>query len=57
MTGRKAVTTRIEVEIEKSREEGSWTKVIELAEQLKEKSRDYGDKLPSAIAKNLPSLL
>ncbi|XP_044258625.1 tetratricopeptide repeat protein 7B isoform X2 [Tribolium madens] len=39
MTGRaKNVTTRIEVDIEKNREEGNWLKVIELAEQLKEKS-------------------
>lgn len=43
MTSRgKSVTTRIEVEIERSREEGNWTRVIELAEQLKEKSREYG---------------
>lgn len=48
MTSRgKSVTTRIEVEIEKSREEGNWSKVIELAEQLKEKSRDYGDEFSS----------
>ncbi|GLV31859.1 Tetratricopeptide repeat domain 7 [Carabus blaptoides fortunei] len=31
-------TVRIETDIEKSREESNWTKVIELAEQLKEKS-------------------
>lgn len=43
MAGRtKSVATRIELEIEKSREESNWPKVIELAEQLKEKSRDYG---------------
>lgn len=43
MTGRaKSLTTRIELEIEKCREESNWPKVIELAEQLKEKSRDYG---------------
>lgn len=39
MTGRmKSGTTRIEVDIEKNREESNWSKVIELAEQLKEKS-------------------
>lgn len=38
----KSVASRIELEIEKSREESNWLKVIELAEQLKEKSRDYG---------------
>ncbi|KAJ8952634.1 hypothetical protein NQ318_020949 [Aromia moschata] len=39
MTGRvKSGPTRIEVEIEKNREESNWIKVIELAEQLKEKS-------------------
>lgn len=36
------MSSRIELEIEKSREESNWPKVIELAEQLKEKSRDYG---------------
>lgn len=42
MTGRaKSTTTRIEVEIEKNREEGNWLKVIELAEQLKEKSPEF----------------
>ncbi|KAJ8973294.1 hypothetical protein NQ317_008170 [Molorchus minor] len=41
MTGRvKSGPTRIEVEIEKSREESNWIKVIELAEQLKDKSPD-----------------
>ncbi|KAG5883176.1 hypothetical protein JTB14_018193 [Gonioctena quinquepunctata] len=40
MTGRinKSGTSRIEVDIEKNREESNWLKVIELAEQLKEKS-------------------
>lgn len=42
MTGRAKVTLRIEVEIEKCREESQWTKVIELAEQLKEKSPEFG---------------
>ncbi|XP_076251037.1 tetratricopeptide repeat domain 7 [Rhynchophorus ferrugineus] len=42
MTGRaKSANTRIEVEIEKNREEGNWIKVIELAEQLKEKSTEF----------------
>ncbi|XP_028144686.1 tetratricopeptide repeat protein 7B [Diabrotica virgifera virgifera] len=42
MTSRvKSGTTRIEVEIEKSREESNWLKVIELAEQLKEKSPEF----------------
>ncbi|XP_030746939.1 tetratricopeptide repeat protein 7B-like [Sitophilus oryzae] len=42
MTGRaKSAGSRIEVDIEKNREEGNWTKVIELAEQLKEKSSDF----------------
>ncbi|KAJ8921687.1 hypothetical protein NQ315_010597 [Exocentrus adspersus] len=41
MTGRvKSGTPRIEVEIEKNREELNWIKVIELAEQLKDKSPD-----------------
>lgn len=35
-------TVRLETEIEKSREESTWTKVIELAEQLKEKSPQLG---------------
>lgn len=44
MTGRtKNVNTRIEVEIERNREESNWTKVIELAGQLKERSPDYGN--------------
>ncbi|XP_044761836.1 tetratricopeptide repeat protein 7B [Coccinella septempunctata] len=34
-------TTRIEVEIEKNREEGNWSKVIELAEQLKDKTPEF----------------
>ncbi|XP_045460527.1 tetratricopeptide repeat protein 7B [Harmonia axyridis] len=34
-------TTRIEVEIEKNREEGNWSKVIELADQLKEKTPEF----------------
>lgn len=39
MTGRqKPGSARIEVEIEKNREEGNWLKVIELAEQLRDKS-------------------
>lgn len=43
MTGRvKSGTTRIEVEIERNREESNWLKVIELAEQLKDKSTDCG---------------
>ncbi|XP_050310912.1 tetratricopeptide repeat protein 7B isoform X2 [Anthonomus grandis grandis] len=37
----KSATTRIEVEIEKNREDGNWLKVIELAQQLKEKSPDF----------------
>lgn len=42
MTGRmKSGTTRIEVDIEKNREESNWAKVIELAEQLKEKSPEF----------------
>ncbi|XP_057668469.1 tetratricopeptide repeat protein 7B [Diorhabda carinulata] len=41
MTSRvKSGTTRVEVEIEKNREESNWLRVIELAEQLKEKSPD-----------------
>jgi hypothetical protein len=43
MTSRnKTPTSRIEVDIEKSREESNWLKVIELAEQLKEKSPEFG---------------
>lgn len=42
MTSRiKSGTTRIEVDIEKNREESNWSKVIELAEQLKEKSPEF----------------
>lgn len=40
-TKAKNVTTRIEVDIERNREEGNWLKVIELAEQLKEKSPEF----------------
>lgn len=43
MTGRaKNITNRIEVDIEKNREDSNWAKVIELAEHLKEKSPEYG---------------
>lgn len=43
MTNRaRNVTVRIETDIEKSREESNWQKVIELAEQLKEKTPNYG---------------
>ncbi|CAH1173832.1 unnamed protein product [Phaedon cochleariae] len=42
MTSRiKSGASRIEVEIERNREESNWLKVIELAEQLKEKSPDF----------------
>lgn len=41
-TRAKSGTSRIEVEIEKNREEGNWAKVIELAQQLKDKSSDSG---------------
>lgn len=34
---------RIETEIEKSREESNWKKVIDLAEQLKVRSPDSGE--------------
>ncbi|KAH1027438.1 tetratricopeptide repeat protein 7B isoform X1 [Dendroctonus ponderosae] len=40
MTAR-AKSGRIEVEIEKNREEGNWLKVIELAQQLKDKSNEF----------------
>lgn len=47
MTGRaKNITNRIEVDIEKNREDSSWAKVIELAEHLKEKSPEYGKLKP-----------
>ncbi|KAL3289963.1 hypothetical protein HHI36_023346 [Cryptolaemus montrouzieri] len=39
--GAKANTNRVEVEIEKNREEGNWSKVIELADQLKEKTPEF----------------
>lgn len=43
MTGRvKSGNARIEVEIERNREEGNWSKVIELAENLKEKQPEIG---------------
>lgn len=43
MTNRtKAVSSRLEMDIERSREESNWLKVIELAEQLREKSPDLG---------------
>lgn len=35
-------TVRIETDIEKNREEQNWTKVIELAEQLKDRSPNFG---------------
>lgn len=42
MTSRaKYTSVRIETEIEKNREESNWSKVIELAEQLKERSPDF----------------
>ncbi|XP_060524165.1 tetratricopeptide repeat protein 7B [Cylas formicarius] len=42
MTGRaKSGTSRIEVDIERNREEGNWIKAIELAEQLREKSPEF----------------
>jgi len=34
---------RIETEIEKSREESNWKKVVDLAEQLKLRSPDSGE--------------
>jgi hypothetical protein len=34
---------RIETEIEKSREESNWKKVVDLAEQLKLRSPDFGE--------------
>lgn len=34
---------RIEIEIEKSREESNWKKVVDLAEQLKLRSPDCGE--------------
>lgn len=42
MTGRGRNAVRIETEIEKSREDSNWKKVIELAEQLKIRSPNYG---------------
>ncbi|CAG9768543.1 unnamed protein product [Ceutorhynchus assimilis] len=42
MTARaKSGPSRIEVEIEKNREEGNWLKVIELAQQLKDKASEF----------------
>lgn len=38
----KSVASRIELEIEKSREESNWQRVIQLAEQLEDKSKEYG---------------
>ncbi|XP_066248655.1 tetratricopeptide repeat protein 7B isoform X2 [Euwallacea similis] len=40
-TRAKSGISRIEVEIEKNREEGNWLKVIELAQQLKDKSNEF----------------
>jgi hypothetical protein len=34
---------RIETEIEKGREESNWKKVVDLAEQLKSRSPDFGE--------------
>lgn len=42
-TRSKSGISRIEVEIEKNREEGNWLKVIELAQQLKDKSNEFGN--------------
>lgn len=43
MTARARYTTiKIETDIEKNREEQNWSKVIELAEQLQERSPTYG---------------
>jgi hypothetical protein len=38
----KGKSCRIEVEIEKSREESNWKRVIDLAEQLKSRTPDFG---------------
>lgn len=43
MFSTKTQTLRIESEIDKSREEGNWIKVIELAEQLRIAYPSYGE--------------
>lgn len=45
MAGKGRNAIRIETDIEKSREESNWKRVIELAEQLKAKSANQGKSL------------
>lgn len=44
MTGRNRNNVKIETTIENCRSEGKWQKVIELAEELKSSSLDYGNR-------------
>lgn len=46
MAAKGKANVRIENEIEKSREESDWRKLIELAEQLKARSPNHGNKNP-----------
>ena len=45
MAGKGRNAIRIETDIEKSREESNWKRVVELAEQLKAKSASQGKRL------------
>lgn len=44
MASKKGNAVRLETEIEKSREDARWQRVIELAEQLKQGSPNHGKK-------------
>lgn len=46
MAGKGKANVRIENEIEKSREESDWKRLIELAEQLKARSPNHGNPNP-----------
>lgn len=43
MTSRTKGASRLEMDIERNREESNWLKVIEMAEQLRDKSPDLGN--------------
>lgn len=53
MTGRSRSTVKIETTIETCRSEGKWQKVIELAEELKVGSPNYGIKYLVLLGKVL----
>lgn len=56
MAGKGKGNVRIENEIEKSREESDWKKLIDLAEQLKARSPNHGDYFSILYAGQVPNL-